>query len=135
MRTRSEPSFSSTAQPRPLTGSHSSLPSQENSTPGRPSRSISRQSISPWTAMKPKRPDPSLANSMNAGATRFRASQSHRSASVIRHLPAMRILAPPDPRPLPVGRLMLSAGTFLATPGSSYSRPRMRKPWYWSKSS
>lgn len=34
MRPRSEPSSSSTAQPRPLAGSHSSLPSQENSTPG-----------------------------------------------------------------------------------------------------
>jgi len=60
MRPRSEPSTSSTVQPRPLTGSQSSLPSQEN-----------------------------------AGATRFRSSESHSSVSVICHLPAMRILVPP----------------------------------------
>ena len=42
--------------------------------------------------MKPKLPDLSSANSMNAGATRFRAPQFHRSACVIRHLPEMRII-------------------------------------------
>jgi hypothetical protein len=31
-------------------------------------------------------PNPSSANSMNAGATRFRASESHSSVSVICHL-------------------------------------------------
>ena len=45
MRPRSDPSSSSTAQ---------------------------RQSSSPWTAIKPKLPNPSSPNSMNAGATRFR---------------------------------------------------------------
>ena len=43
----SEPSAFSAAQPRPLAGSQSSLPSHENSTPGRSSRVASRQSIHP----------------------------------------------------------------------------------------
>ena len=70
----SVPSGLSAAQPRPLTSSPSSEPCHENSTPGLPSRSASRQSSSPVTTMKPRPPRPSSSNSMKPGWTRLTAS-------------------------------------------------------------
>src|SRR5450759_2368277 len=73
---RSEPSCSSTAQPRPLAVSPSSSPSQLNSTHGRPSRRPWAQSIQPSTAMNRKLPVWSAWNSMKAGPMRSIASRS-----------------------------------------------------------
>jgi len=64
---RSEPSCSSTAQPRPLALSPSSSPSQLNSTHGRPSRRPWAQSIQPSTAMNRKLPVWSAWSSMKGG--------------------------------------------------------------------
>ena len=64
----------SAAQPRPLASSPSSEPCHENSTPGWPSRSASRQSSSPVTTMKPRLPKPSSPNSMKPGWTKSMAS-------------------------------------------------------------
>ncbi len=61
------PSGLSAAQPRPLTSSPSSEPCHKNSTPGLSSRSASRQSSSPVTAMKASPPRPSSSNSIKAG--------------------------------------------------------------------
>jgi len=52
MRPKSLPSASTTAQPRPLTGSPSSKPAQVNVTPGLPAFAVKWPSSVPVTAMK-----------------------------------------------------------------------------------
>src|SRR6266511_1308696 len=96
---RNDPSSSSTAHPRPLAGSHSSLPSQVNSTHGRPSRWPAWQSIHPSTAMNRKLPLRSAPNSMKPGPNKSIASASHRSISTIHHAPVtpMLLLIPSAP--------------------------------------
>src|SRR6266508_3838239 len=89
---RNDPSSSSTAHPRPLAGSHSSLPSQVNSTHGRPSRWPAWRSIHPSTAMNRKLPLRSAPNSMKPGPNKSIASASHRPISTIHHAPVTPML-------------------------------------------
>jgi hypothetical protein len=78
----SVPSGLSAAQPRPLTSSPSSEPCHENSTPGRPSRSASRQSSSPVATMKPEAYTVGIDDEHSLiGAVTLAGDQGHLDAS------------------------------------------------------
>jgi hypothetical protein len=109
------PSRLSAAQPQPLASSPSSEPCHENSTPGWPSRSASRQSRSPVTTMKPRVPRPfsrdlarevkladladNLANKRRLASTPDVVAQIDRYEQAIRRLQSSLRRTPQRTRP------------------------------------
>src|SRR6266511_3573985 len=99
---RNDPSSSSTAHPRPLAGSHSSLPSQVNSTHGRPSRwpawqSIHHAPVTPMLLLIPSAPSrcrrPAMLAAPDAEPTRRHASllETEQVAVYIGQLPPVPV--------------------------------------------